>query len=137
MSLAKLSSSIFSAQRFGARFLSTVNEVTFNTRPYKLHKLDDGPKEQSTLTRDEALRYYREMQMLRRMETSAGNLYKEKAIRGFCHLYTGQEAVAVGICAAKDKNDAVITSYRCHGWTYLMGSTVTEVLSELTGMSLF
>lgn len=67
------------------------------------------------------------------METTAGNLYKEKKVRGFCHLYTGQEAVAVGICAAKHHEDGVITSYRCHGWTYLMGSTVTEVLSELTG----
>lgn len=71
--------------------------------------------------------------MIRRLETTAGNLYKEKKVRGFCHLYTGQEAVAVGICAAKHHDDAVITSYRCHGWTYLMGSTVAEVLAELTG----
>ncbi|KAF1592483.1 UNVERIFIED_CONTAM: putative pyruvate dehydrogenase E1 component subunit alpha, mitochondrial, partial [Eudyptes robustus] len=117
----------------GLRSLSTVNEVVFSTRPYKLHKLDYGPRNETTLTRDEALHYYKEMQLLRRMETSASNLYKDKSIRGFCHLYTGQEAVAVGICAAKHSEDAVITSYRCHGWTYLMGSTVTEVLTELTG----
>ncbi|CAD5212293.1 unnamed protein product [Bursaphelenchus okinawaensis] len=115
------------------RFYSTVNEVTFQTKPYKLHKLDYGPNGETVLTRDEALDYYKEMLVLRRMETAASNLYKDKKIRGFCHLYNGQEAVAVGITAAKHKDDALITSYRCHGWTYLMGSTISEVLCELTG----
>ncbi|KAH7714801.1 Pyruvate dehydrogenase E1 component subunit alpha type I [Aphelenchoides avenae] len=115
------------------RLLSTVNDVTLQTRPYKLFKLDSGPAAESTLSKDEALRYYRQMQMIRRMETAAGNLYKEKKIRGFCHLYSGQEACAVGMTAAMDSEDAVITAYRCHGWTYLMGATVTDVLAELTG----
>ncbi|KAI6184020.1 Pyruvate dehydrogenase E1 component subunit alpha [Aphelenchoides bicaudatus] len=117
----------------GARFLSTKREENFKTRHYKLFKLDYGPQDEVTITRDEALAYYRQMQVIRRLETTAGNLYKEKKVRGFCHLYTGQEAVAVGLTAAKHHDDAVITSYRCHGWTYLMGSTVTEVLAELTG----
>uniref|UniRef100_A0A914XWC5 Peripheral subunit-binding (PSBD) domain-containing protein n=1 Tax=Panagrolaimus superbus TaxID=310955 RepID=A0A914XWC5_9BILA len=107
--------------------------VTFQTRPYKLHKLDQGPASETTLTRKDALDYYRKMQVIRRMETSAGNLYKEKKVRGFCHLYTGQEACAVGMIGAMDKKDAVITAYRCHGWTYLLGSTVLEVIAELTG----
>lgn len=114
-------------------YSSTVNEVTFQTKPYKLFKLDNGPKSETTVTRDEALVYYRKMQLIRRMETAAGNLYKEKKIRGFCHLYTGQEACAVGMVGAMDKEDAVITAYRCHGWTYLMGASVVDVLSELTG----
>jgi len=114
-------------------FASTTNEATFQTRPYKLFKLEDGPKSEAQVSRTQALDYYRKMQVIRRMETSAGNLYKEKKIRGFCHLYSGQEACAVGMVAAMDKDDAVITAYRCHGWTYLMGSTVSEVLSELTG----
>lgn len=43
-----------------------------------------------TLTRDEALHYYTQLQTIRRIEAAAGNLYKEKIIRGFCHLYSGQ-----------------------------------------------
>lgn len=41
---------------------------------------------------------YTEMQTIRRLEGAAGNLYKEKVVRGFCHLYSGQEACAVGKC---------------------------------------
>jgi pyruvate dehydrogenase E1 component alpha subunit len=108
-------------------------EVNLQTRPYKLFKLDSGPNPEIQLTRDQALDYYRKMQMIRRMETSAGNLYKEKKVRGFCHLYSGQEACAVGMVAAMEDQDAVITAYRCHGWTWLMGATVADVLSELTG----
>nr|CDJ87592.1 Dehydrogenase domain containing protein [Haemonchus contortus] len=117
------------------RRMASNGEVEFHTKGYKLHKLDQGPKETVTLNRDDALRFYRQMQLIRRMESAASNLYKEKKIRGFCHLYSGQEACAVGTKAAMEDGDAVITAYRCHGWTLLQGATVTEVLSELTGKS--
>jgi pyruvate dehydrogenase E1 component alpha subunit len=55
-----------------------------------LHRLDNGPGLQVSCTKAEALDYYRKMQSVRRLETTAGNLYKEKQIRGFCHLYSGQ-----------------------------------------------
>lgn len=71
--------------------------------------------------------------MIRRLENAAGSLYKEKIIRGFCHLYSGQEAVAVGMRGALRDQDSVITAYRCHGWTYLMGVSPFGVLAELTG----
>jgi len=59
-------------------------------QPCKLHKLETGPSSTVTMTRDEGLELYRQMVMIRRMETVAANLYKAKAIRGFCHLYSGQ-----------------------------------------------
>jgi pyruvate dehydrogenase E1 component alpha subunit len=102
-------------------------------RPFKLHRLDQGPETTVKLTKDEATKYYTQMQTIRRIETAAGNLYKEKIIRGFCHLYSGQEACAVGMKAAMRDVDNIISAYRVHGWTYLMNVTPTGVLAELTG----
>lgn len=61
-----------------------------NFQPYKLHKLENGPSTSVTLSSEDAVKYYRQMQTIRRIETAAGNLYKEKIVRGFCHLYSGQ-----------------------------------------------
>merc|ERR1712004_246045 len=58
---------------------------------------------------------------------------KEKAIRGFCHLCSGQEAVYSGMKAGIREQDSIITSYRAHGFTYVMGVSVLGVLAELTG----
>uniref|UniRef100_A0A8D8PZ75 Pyruvate dehydrogenase E1 component subunit alpha type II, mitochondrial n=1 Tax=Cacopsylla melanoneura TaxID=428564 RepID=A0A8D8PZ75_9HEMI len=109
------------------------NEAYFETKPFKLHKLSEGPSNRVKVTKEDALLYYRQMQTIRRLETSAGNLYKEKIIRGFCHLYSGQEACAVGMRAVMRDQDSIISAYRVHGWTYLMGVPVFGVLSELTG----
>merc|ERR1712198_143123 len=122
---------------FGADNKSQTKEISteasFDWNAYKLHRLDDGPATSTTLTRDEGLRLYREMVTIRRMETAAANLYKEKAIRGFCHLCSGQEAIYSGIKAGMREQDSVITSYRAHGFTYVMGISVLGVLAELTG----
>ncbi len=69
----------------------------------------------------------------RRMEMDADRLYKEKKIRGFCHLSTGQEAVAAGIEHAITKEDSVITAYRCHGFALMRGGTVKSIIGELLG----
>ena len=73
------------------------------------------------------------MVTIRRLETASANLYKEKAIRGFCHLCSGQEAVYSGIVSALRPQDTVITSYRAHGFTYALGVPILGVLAELTG----
>ncbi|KAK5849800.1 hypothetical protein PBY51_014105 [Eleginops maclovinus] len=69
----------------------------------------------------------------RRMELKADQLYKQKIIRGFCHLYDGQEACAVGIESGINPSDHLITAYRAHGYTYTRGIAVKEILAELTG----
>lgn len=75
------------------------------------------------------------MLSIRRLELAADSLYKEKKIRGFLHLYIGQEAIAVGMNAVLSPEDAIITAYRCHGFAYLRGSTPREILAELMGKS--
>lgn len=114
-----------------SRGMSTTAEIGLS--PYKLHKLDGPIAETATVTTEEVTHMYRQMAIIRRMETTASNMYKEKVIRGFCHLYSGQEAICVGIKAAMQPQDSVITAYRVHGWTYVMGVTPEAVLSELTG----
>ncbi|XP_063934512.1 uncharacterized protein LOC135146287 [Zophobas morio] len=67
------------------------------------------------------------------METVCADLYRARFIRGFCHLYTGQEAVATGIEAILKPQDSVITSYRCHAFVYTRGESIKDIISELLG----
>ena len=62
----------------------------WHVQPYKFHKLEADIATTLTLTKEDAVKYYTQMKTIRTMETAAGNLYKEKAVRGFCHLYSGQ-----------------------------------------------
>ena len=86
-------------------------------------------------TRDELLAYYRDMLLIRRFEERAGQLYGMGLIGGFCHLYIGQEAIAVGVQAAKRAGDQMITGYRDHGHMLVCGMDPREVMAELTGRS--
>jgi Dehydrogenase E1 component len=75
------------------------------------------------------------MYTMRRMEITCDNEYKARNIRGFCHLYDGQEAVATGIQHALDPmKDAWITSYRCHCVALARGGSVKKVVGELFGV---
>ncbi|HXQ40699.1 MAG TPA: pyruvate dehydrogenase (acetyl-transferring) E1 component subunit alpha [Candidatus Udaeobacter sp.] len=79
------------------------------------------------------LGYYRNMLLIRRFEEKAGQLYGMGLIGGFCHLYIGQEAVVVGVQAALQQGDSVITSYRDHGHMLACGMDPKGVMAELTG----
>ena len=83
--------------------------------------------------KDELLEMYRQMLLIRRFEERAGQLYGMGMIGGFCHLYIGQEAVVVGIQAALQKTDSVITGYRDHGHMLAAGIPANAVMAELTG----
>ncbi|EER32061.1 pyruvate dehydrogenase E1 component alpha subunit, mitochondrial precursor [Candida tropicalis MYA-3404] len=83
--------------------------------------------------KENLLKMYKDMIVIRRMEMAADALYKAKKIRGFCHLSVGQEAIAVGIENAITPTDTVITSYRCHGFAHMRGASVKSILAELMG----
>ncbi len=84
-------------------------------------------------SKEQLLDFYKQMLLIRRFEEKAGQLYGLGLIGGFCHLYIGQEAVAVGLQSALTKNDSVITGYRHHGHMLLCGIPPKDVMAELTG----
>lgn len=85
-------------------------------------------------SQEELLRFYRNMLLIRRFEEKAGQLYGLGLIGGFCHLYIGQEAVAVGLQSALDpEKDSVITGYRDHGHMLAYGIDPRTIMAELTG----
>ncbi len=82
----------------------------------------------------ELLNFYETMLLIRRFEERAGQLYGLGLIGGFCHLYIGQEAVAVGMLSALDgSRDSVITGYRDHGHMLAYGIDPKLIMAELTG----
>ena len=85
------------------------------------------------VSKDELLKFYRDMLLIRRFEEKAGQLYGMGLIGGFCHLYIGQEAVVVGLEAAAEEGDKRITSYRDHGHMLACGMDPGGVMAELTG----
>jgi pyruvate dehydrogenase E1 component alpha subunit len=85
------------------------------------------------LTREQLLKAYRDMLLIRRFEEKAGQLYGMGLIGGFCHLYIGQEAVVVGLQMCLKPGDQVITSYRDHGHMLATGMEARGVMAELTG----
>jgi len=91
------------------------------------------PAETSNVSKDELLKYYAEMLLIRRFEEKAGQLYGMGLIGGFCHLYIGQEAVVVGLEACAKEGDKRITSYRDHGHMLACGMDPKGVMAELTG----
>ncbi|TLD33243.1 hypothetical protein PspLS_00468 [Pyricularia sp. CBS 133598] len=106
--------------------------VNLSDESFETYELDPPPYTLDVTKKDLKQMYY-DMVVVRQMEMAADRLYKEKKIRGFCHLSTGQEAVAVGIEHAINKSDDVITSYRCHGFAYMRGGTVRSIIGELLG----
>ena len=90
-------------------------------------------RKSKVMPKDELLRYYYDMLLIRRFEEKAGQLYGMGLIGGFCHLYIGQEAVVVGVQSTLKQGDAVITSYRDHGHMLACGMEARGVMAELTG----
>ncbi|MGN6543338.1 MAG: pyruvate dehydrogenase (acetyl-transferring) E1 component subunit alpha [Ginsengibacter sp.] len=79
------------------------------------------------------LYWYELMLLLRRFEEKAGQMYGMQKIRGFCHLYIGQEAIAAGCMTATNDDDIFITAYRDHGLAIAKGINPNACMAELYG----
>jgi pyruvate dehydrogenase E1 component alpha subunit len=89
--------------------------------------------EKSHLSRAHALDLLRQMIRIRRFEDKCAELYTREKIRGFLHLYDGEEAIAVGIISALEPGDRVVATYREHGHALVRGVPMTTVLAEMYG----
>jgi len=87
----------------------------------------------SKFTKEIYLKWYEDMLLMRRFEERAGQLYGMQKIRGFCHLYIGQEAVVAGAITALRPEDAMITAYRDHAHALAKGVSANAVMAELYG----
>ena len=103
---------------------------------FVLHSLQDAHEKSPRFeaSKEQMLHFYEQMLLIRRFEERAGQLYGLGLIGGFCHLYIGQEAVAVGLQSAlTEKLDSVITGYRDHGHMLAYGIDPKVIMAELTG----
>jgi len=86
-----------------------------------------------TPERAHALLLLREMVRVRRFEERCAELYSDAKIRGFLHLYIGEEAVAVGAMQALQPDDAIVTTYREHGHALVRGVSAASIMAEMYG----
>ncbi|MCP9754381.1 pyruvate dehydrogenase (acetyl-transferring) E1 component subunit alpha [Lacihabitans sp. CCS-44] len=84
-------------------------------------------------TKEQYIFWYETMQLQRKFEEKAGQLYGQQKIRGFCHLYIGQEACSSGAVSALEKGDKYITAYRDHGHPLVLGTDPKRIMAELYG----
>jgi len=99
---------------------------------WHLHHLEESQMPTTaTTTKEELMTYLRNMIEMRRTELEADRLYKAKMIRGFCHLYDGQESIPEGMEAALTFDDALITAYRDHCQALKRGDTPYAVIAEM------
>ena len=88
---------------------------------------------QVTYSKEQYLYWYELMLRIRRFEERALMMYGQQKIRGFCHVYIGQEAVAAGIESAITKQDGIVTAYRQHGIALARGVSSRQAMAELYG----
>ncbi|WPP49822.1 pyruvate dehydrogenase (acetyl-transferring) E1 component subunit alpha [Catalinimonas niigatensis] len=91
------------------------------------------PKKKLVGHKQHTLHLLRKMLLIRRFEEKAGELYTLLKIRGFLHLYIGEEAVAVGVMEALKPEDAVVATYREHGHALARGMSASAIMAEMYG----
>ena len=118
--------------------VAAATEVTDQINPEELRREHDQRRNEQQerieeIDRETLLRLLYQMILIRRFEEKSAEAYTLGKIGGFCHLYIGQEAVAVGALGALRPDDYVLTSYRDHGHIIAKGTSPDEVMAELYG----
>jgi len=90
-------------------------------------------KKRASLSKKRAQHLLHQMIRIRRLEEKSAELYTKLKIRGFLHLYIGEEAVAVGVMEALNPEDAVVATYREHGHALARGLTANSIMAEMYG----
>ncbi|HTM99084.1 MAG TPA: pyruvate dehydrogenase (acetyl-transferring) E1 component subunit alpha [Pedobacter sp.] len=85
------------------------------------------------INKDTYLKWFESMLLMRKFEEKTGQLYGQQKIRGFCHLYIGQEAVLAGAISAMGPEDSMITSYRDHAHGLALGMSANSIMAEMYG----
>ena len=93
----------------------------------------ENRRKQPTVDREHAMILLRQMLRIRRLEEKCVELYTASKIRGFVHLYIGEEAVAVGSIQALRPEDAIVATYREHGHTLARGVSANAIMAEMYG----
>jgi len=115
--------------------------ISLYLSPKLAYFIEYGMAKKSSSTSKSKVKYSKEtyhnwfesMLLMRRFEEKAGQLYGQQKIRGFCHLYIGQEACAAGAISALEKEDKWITAYRCHATPLGLGTDPGAIMAELFG----
>jgi pyruvate dehydrogenase E1 component alpha subunit len=92
-----------------------------------------APADKPRLSHEHMLDLLRQMIRIRRFEDKCAELYTQEKIRGFLHLYDGEEAIAVGVVPVLEKRDRIVATYREHGHALVRGVPMTTVMAEMFG----
>ncbi len=116
---------LFSQLRFKIRYMSKTTKAKSKTETKSTAK--------PAISKETYLFWYESMQLMRKFEEKAGQLYGQQKISGFCHLYIGQEACVAGAVSALEKKDKWITAYRDHAHPLALGTDPRAIMAELYG----
>jgi pyruvate dehydrogenase E1 component alpha subunit len=115
-------------QRYNYSAMATV------TAPSRTTPINDASTKPSDLLPDSTLvQWLKDMYLIREFENRTAQAYQQAKIGGFCHLYIGQEAVAVGTVAATNHDDPIVTAYRDHGHALARGMSPEACMAEMYG----
>jgi pyruvate dehydrogenase E1 component alpha subunit len=92
-----------------------------------------APAEKPHLSHEHMLGLLKQMIRIRRFEDKCAELYAQEKIRGFMHLYDGEEAIAVGVIPVLQKRDRIVATYREHGQALVRGVPMTTLMAEMYG----